>query len=148
MTTLRQSIPKFFTSKYPAPWYSCAYWNLRSICPANVRRILRYIPTLWNDVDFQIDDGIWRLLRIKIELVERSLSSRLLYEGVEGDCADMRRCMSPLDRLIADEYEDGAMELRGNAEFRAFMDEAEEAKDEDVRELFRIISTRYGFWWD
>jgi len=73
------------------------------VCWIRVKRIFDYVPILWCDWDFNGDDGMFRLMRKKLERLEPEL-----VHFVSAECSRrrIRVCIELLNRIINDTYEE------------------------------------------
>lgn len=80
-------------------WYTVLSWV------DNIKRIISFIPVLWNDWDFDSRPGLYKLMRKKLERLEPCLREGHLENG-ERYARQARVAIAVLDRIIADEYEE------------------------------------------
>ena len=81
------------------------YRDVTIVWPDNFRRMVKFIPAIWNDWDFDAALGTYGYLRTKLALVEPCLRDGHLENGVKY-ADEMKTVISALDRLIADEYDE------------------------------------------
>ena len=71
----------------------------------NIKRIFDYIPTLWNNYDFDCSTTLYRIIRKKLSRVEPTLRYGHLLNGPRY-ARQIHVAIQVLDRLIAEKYDD------------------------------------------
>jgi hypothetical protein len=100
----------------------------------NTRRVLDYLPVIWNEADFQAE-GMWDLLAVKY---------RRLYDVLKdgpavldkSKAADIEILLILIDKIRRDDYD-----------FKDFQLELAE-KEKDEKFVFELIRKNYRSWWD
>jgi len=59
------------------------------------KKIFEYIPVLWEEDDYDIDDLI-KLIEFKADRMERNIRATDRYEGIEGNCDTIREFVNEL----------------------------------------------------
>jgi hypothetical protein len=91
------------------------WWRIREkfrditiVWPDNIKRIISFIPILWNDWDFDARPGLYILIKKKLERLRPCLLYGHLESG-EKLTIQIDIIIKALDRLIADDYEEEEM---------------------------------------
>lgn len=144
------------------------YWRIRNFWtnliyawPDNIKRIIAFIPVLWNDWDFDFCCGTYRLLRKKLERLEPCLTNGHLMNG-EKYGRQVKKVIIVLDRLIEDGYDireieeidpDWMSRMRDKSpKWRkihlASYHRAEKKKKRDIDFVFDVMKRWHRHWWD
>lgn len=143
------------------------YGNLRYAWPDNIVRIFRFMPAHWKDWDFNVDIGLYRLMRTKLAAYHHILSIHTgwEHEGDDEHREQIGKVLEALDRLINDFYEtefspelerfhkgnEGLLKLMRNPEYselsRKHYEREEELKQADIELVFNTIRDNHRSWW-
>jgi hypothetical protein len=100
-----------------------------------IRRVLDYIPVLWEDREFD-----WTylciLLRKKLQRMEKFFREDAWTASKDIDSPKIHECILLLDRIIADDYE---QDLNKPLDYMI---------KQDIHRLFGIMEKNLRCWWD
>ena len=155
--SIRDFINKITLSKSKPSWkvMIIIYWeDLRDVlCKPyriaksfyyNIVRTIDYIPTVWNDYDY--DSGsMFPLLLKKLERIDKDIS-RGWSVNSETTCIDIKYAIFLLYRIINNEcyYKESENSC---PDFKAY-EIAEKMEKEDKEKLFNLLRDKHDFWWD
>lgn len=134
-----------------------------------IKNFIAYRKIIWNDRSWD-HSYFLELMKFKIELMSKQFSKVKFYEGYEKDVESMNSAISILSRLIAEDYECQEQKEDYHKYFpkdSIFNDEnvteeerkirydklvewgeyAEQQKQNDYTELFRILKEELDKWW-
>jgi hypothetical protein len=147
------------------------FYDVRALY-RRIKRIVKWIPTLWNTYDFDYS-SIFYILREHLSNMEKVI--RKGYATNSGETADeIILAIRLLDRIIDRDYDENALKMASESDrkridlmdfeikngdfkmysikvsdsYRRAIKHAEEVKKSDVEYLFKLISRKHRGWWD
>ena len=103
-----------------------------------IQNLIKYFGVVWNDRDWDFV-YIFRLLKKKLECVEKYTRRYGCHENSTIDADNMKRCIELIDKLIEDNY---------NIPTDYYISYDLERKENDKEELFRILKNNIEHWWE
>ncbi len=115
------------------PYWCYATYRFIACIPAGVRNIVRWVPVVWSDTDYDYEP-LLQMMREKLDSMEGAIRANGYGVAHIQDADNMRVCVLLLDRIIADEYPIEAFrrDQRGN----------------DTKYLFELMGKHVLTWWD
>mgnify|MGYP001611730826 FL=1 len=139
----------------------------------NIKRVIVYIPTIWNDRDYDYV-FIYRLLQFKLSMVRKRYENNDFFVGQDDAVKHLAECDTILERLLNDNYveneydqfEEKWGEVIINKTFKranVLTEEDKKQEREDVinlskleddrknndkKRLFEILNDNIEKWWD
>ena len=146
-------------------WPICRYFEdiYRQIrwFPANILRLISYLPIIWQDRDWDYAYVLY-ILQHKLRRMHKRWDSSPRYVGGHKDKLNMRQCLIILNRIIKDDYISRECDIayipdvelnkvwdkKWGKKFHSAADRAREKEKADWDSLWIILSKELGKWWD
>lgn len=106
-------------------WYCAVKFGIRNLC--------QWFPVIWSDRHYT-SDGLFKVMRHKLVLMQRELRRNPYYVGADRDLHTMHVCEMLLDRYLADEYRDKCLDKHKDkwGEMRSFVEPSYDSVTGDI----------------
>jgi hypothetical protein len=126
-----------------------------------LRNLILWLPIIWKDRDWD-HYFLFKIIRRKLELMEKFFREYALHIGAEKDAEDMKVCVLLLDRIIEGNYLERAerylpgksllafdrSDYRKEIKRRLWIERAKMLRQQDLEYFGKLFSKHSFSWWD
>lgn len=112
----------------------------------NIKRVLRWLPIIWNDRDWDYY-YIYEMLKQKLIRVEEYIRKEGVHIYNGEDAASIRKAIEMIDKVQNEYYLDKFLSESQNWDDEG-MRKAMEDQDKARQELFEYLNNNIEKWWD
>lgn len=113
---------------------------------SRIKNIIRWVPVLWKDKDWDHYD-IFEILKTKLKFQSEYIRKKGYHESAEYDADRMDLCIKLIDRVQNEYYIDEMLKKEASYSDEN-IDKAINQHNKAKRILFKLLEQNIESWWD